>query len=52
MSLLERERPRLDALAEALLEHETLEQADAYGIVGLPEPGVSQQPLTDRLPTG
>jgi cell division protease FtsH len=38
MGLLERERSRLDALADALLEHETLDQADAYMIAGLPEP--------------
>src|SRR6188472_560782 len=30
MDLLERERPRLDALAHAVLDHETLDQADAY----------------------
>ncbi|MER5428785.1 ATP-dependent zinc metalloprotease FtsH [Streptomyces sp. NPDC002588] len=29
------ERDRLDALAEALLEHETLEEADAYRIAGV-----------------
>ncbi len=38
VALLERERPRLDALAEALLERETLDQIDAYQIVGLAEP--------------
>ena len=32
------ERPRLDALAEALLERETLDQIDAYRIAGLAEP--------------
>jgi cell division protease FtsH len=32
--LLERERDRLDALAQALLERETLDQADAYRLVG------------------
>ncbi len=36
--LLERERPRLDALAEALLERETLDQADAYRIAGVEQP--------------
>jgi cell division protease FtsH len=35
MDLLERERPRLDALAHAVLEHETLDQADAYGAAGV-----------------
>jgi cell division protease FtsH len=40
-SLLERERPRLDALAHALLEHETLDQADAYRLAG------AEVPVTD-----
>ena len=35
IGLLERERGRLDALAHALLEHETLDQADAYRIAGV-----------------
>jgi cell division protease FtsH len=34
IDLLERERPRLEALARALLEHETLDQPDAYRIAG------------------
>jgi cell division protease FtsH len=40
VDLIERERPRLDALAEALLEQETLDQIDAYRIAGLAEPEV------------
>jgi cell division protease FtsH len=40
MTLITAERPRLDALAEALLERETLDQIDAYGIAGLAEPEV------------
>ncbi len=36
--LLERERPRLEALARALLERETLDQAEAYEIAGVPVP--------------
>jgi cell division protease FtsH len=32
IALLERERRRLDALAHALLEHETLDQPDAYRV--------------------
>jgi cell division protease FtsH len=36
--LLERERHRLDALAGALLEQETLDQADAYRIAGVEQP--------------
>jgi cell division protease FtsH len=34
VELLERERSRLDALAQALLERETLDQADAYSVAG------------------
>jgi cell division protease FtsH len=40
VALLGAERPRLDALAEALLEQETLDQIDAYRIAGLAEPEV------------
>ena len=38
VALLTSERPRLDALVEALLERETLDQIDAYRIAGLAEP--------------
>ncbi len=38
VGLLKAERTRLDTLAEALLEHETLDQIDAYRIAGLAEP--------------
>jgi cell division protease FtsH len=39
IDLLTRERSRLDALAHALLEHETLDQEEAYRVAGLaPEP--------------
>ena len=38
VALLAAERSRLDALAEALLERETLDQIDAYRIAGLGEP--------------
>jgi cell division protease FtsH len=34
-SLLRENRPRLDALASALLEHETLDQPDAYAAAGI-----------------
>jgi cell division protease FtsH len=40
VALLAAERSRLDALAEALLERETLDQIDAYRIAGLAEPEV------------
>ena len=33
--LLERERDKLDALAEALLERETLDEVDAYAAAGI-----------------
>jgi cell division protease FtsH len=35
-SLLEQERERLDALANALLERETLDQPEAYEVAGVP----------------
>jgi cell division protease FtsH len=38
LALLAAERSRLDALAEALLDRETLDQIDAYRIAGLAEP--------------
>jgi cell division protease FtsH len=38
VALLAAERPRLDKLAEALLERETLDQIDAYRVAGLAEP--------------
>jgi cell division protease FtsH len=34
--LLEQNRDKLDALAEALLEHETLDEDDAYAAAGVP----------------
>jgi len=40
VGLLAAERSRLDALAEALLERETLDQIDAYRIAGLAEPEI------------
>jgi cell division protease FtsH len=39
IDLLERERPRLDALAAQLLEHETLDQREAYAVADVPMPG-------------
>ena len=35
LALLEDNRDKLDALAQALLEHETLDQADAYAAAGI-----------------
>jgi cell division protease FtsH len=40
-ALLAENRGRLDSLANALLEHETLDQADAYAAAGI-EPRVSE----------
>jgi cell division protease FtsH len=35
-------RDQLDRLAEALLEHETLDEADAYAAAGIPEAGATR----------
>ena len=43
IGLLERERHRLDALAHALLERETLDQEDAYRIAEVDLPPVAEQ---------
>ena len=40
IALLERERARLDALAHALLERETLDQQEAYEVAGIDQPEV------------
>jgi cell division protease FtsH len=42
-TLLERERGRLDTLAHALLERETLDQADIYRLVGLEAPALDPE---------
>ena len=38
VELLTRERDRLEALANALLERETLDQPEAYEVAGVPLP--------------
>ncbi len=43
VALLEHERGRLDALARALLEQETLDQADVYRIAGVEEPALEPE---------
>jgi cell division protease FtsH len=40
MERLGRSRQRLDALAAALLEHETLDEAEAYAAIGLDRPAM------------
>jgi cell division protease FtsH len=40
-TLLHEHRPQLDALVAALLERETLDEADAYRIAGIERPQVS-----------
>jgi cell division protease FtsH len=42
IALLERERHRLEALAHALLERETLDQGDAYRIAEVEAPQASE----------
>jgi cell division protease FtsH len=45
LTLLERERPRLESLARALLERETLDQDDAYRIASVDQPAEQEVPL-------
>ena len=45
VALLEENRERLDALAQALLEHETLDEDDAYAAAG-----VERQPNSATAP--
>jgi cell division protease FtsH len=42
IGLLERERPRLDALARTLLERETLDQPEAYRVAGVAGAGAER----------
>jgi cell division protease FtsH len=53
VALLTHERPRLDALARALLERETLDQDEVYEVVGLPVPvpvEAGERPARDVAP--
>jgi cell division protease FtsH len=44
VALLEKNRSRLDSLAKALLEHETLDQPDAYAAAGIEQPSSDEAP--------
>ncbi len=44
LALLRGERSRLDALAKALLEGETLDQEEAYAVAGVPVPERAPEP--------
>ena len=52
VALLNNERARLDALAEALLERETLDQAEAYEVAGVeaPETGAVEEAKAGATP--
>jgi cell division protease FtsH len=41
VGLLSENREKLDSLASALLEHETLDEDDAYAAAGVPAPGAA-----------
>jgi cell division protease FtsH len=45
VTLVREHRAQLDALAEALLEHETLDQSDAYAAAGIGLPAEAQEPV-------
>ena len=50
IDLLERERSRLDALAHALLEHETLDQPEAYRVAEVAPTGAEQNGKSELAP--
>ena len=59
VALLEENRDKLDSLATALLEHETLDEDDAYAAAGVPRAATAGRrlvlggsPLADRRPRG
>jgi cell division protease FtsH len=44
-------RDQLDRLAQALLERETLDEADAYAVAGIPQPDAAEGPAAAGQPT-
>jgi cell division protease FtsH len=48
IDLLREHRDKLDSLAEALLEHETLDQDDAYAAAGVTQSARAEEPLAAR----
>jgi cell division protease FtsH len=51
LGLLAAHRSQLDALATALLEHETLDEDDAYAAAGVPhQPDMRGRPDSDPEP--
>ncbi len=51
LTLLGEHRPQLDDLVDALLKHETLDQADAYAAAGLTSHESGQQPNVEQPAT-
>jgi cell division protease FtsH len=52
VELLKRERERLEALAQALLERETLDFEDAYRVAGLEAPRAGDQEKATEVAPG
>jgi len=52
VELLRHERHRLDVLARALLDHETLDQDDAYRVAGVEPPGLRPRDENRPEPSG
>jgi cell division protease FtsH len=49
VALLRENRERLDGLGHALLEHETLDEDDAYAAAGLPAPAQSEESAGNKV---